>query len=223
MGKEVNLINRRFGRLLVIEYLGLRKRKDGRNNKYWKCVCDCGAIVEHTSGNLLSGKTISCGCYRKEKLHDLYYKGGKSKLYDIWRMMKKRCYEKDNPHFHNYGGRGITVCDEWLGKDGYVNFKKWSESSGYKEGLTLDRNDNNKGYSPDNCSWQTMEYQSNNKRNNRRLEMNGEVKTLAMWCKQYGADYSRTRYRINHGYSLYEALTTPPNELEKRRTNYGDR
>ena len=215
MSKEVNLIGKRFGRLLVTEYLGLKKRKDGRNNKHWKCVCDCGAIVERSSAALSSGHTISCGCYRKDLMHKLYYKGGKSKLYDVWRMMKIRCYDASSPHYNNYGGRGITICEEWLGESGYENFRNWAESHGYKDGLTLDRTDNNKGYEPNNCSWQTREHQSNNKRNNRFLEMNGETKTLAMWCKQYGAEYSRTRYRINHGYSLYEALVTPPKRIIK--------
>lgn len=216
MSKNLNLVGERYGRFVVIEYLGLKKRKDGHNSKYWLCVCDCGNVVEHTTAELLSGCSLSCGCYRKEKLHNLYYKGGNSKLYDVWRMMKKRCYDETCPQYKNYGARGITICDEWLGDFGYENFKKWAELHGYKEGLTIDRNDNNNGYSPENCSWRTMEYQSNNKRNNRLLEMNGETKTLAMWCKKYGAEYSRTRYRINHGYTLFEALTTPPRKLKEK-------
>lgn len=210
MSEPLNLVGQKIGRLTVIEYLGLRKRKDGRHYSWFLCECECGCMTEKKGTTLLSGKVKSCGCYRKDKMHELYYKGGKSKLYDVWRMMKSRCLDSSNPHYHNYGGRGITICNEWLGKTGYENFRKWAESHGYKDGLTLDRNDNNKGYSPENCSWQTMEYQSNHKRNNRYIEMNGVTKTLAMWCKEYGAEYSRTRYRINHGYTLFDALTKPP-------------
>jgi hypothetical protein len=121
--------------------------------------------------------------------------------------MNDRCFNSDFEWYHNYGGRGITICEEWLGCDGFHRFQKWAEQNGYKEGLTIERIDNNGNYCPENCTWVTRKRQSNNQRTNRRLTMGGVTKTLAEWCDEYKADYSRTRYRIDHGYTLKEALT----------------
>jgi len=209
MTKEIDLIGQRHGRLVCVEYLGLQKRDDGRNNKIWRCICDCGKEKVVTTNSFKS--SMSCGCYKKERLHDLRYKGDDSKhLYDIHRQMKLRCYDSTSKHYKNYGLRGIRICDEWIGDDGLDNFRKWAFESGYHKGLTIDRIDNSKNYSPDNCRWVDMKTQSNNKRNNVYLELNGRTQTLTQWCEEYNVPFARTEARLmKMGWSLEEALTIP--------------
>lgn len=103
------------------------------------------------------------------------------------------------------------MCDEWsCGLDGYYNFRKWAEENGYEDGLTIDRIDNDKGYSPDNCQWSTRKYQSNNKRNNTRVTIDGRTQTLTQWCEEFGVPYSRVRVRyMVMGWNIMDALTTP--------------
>lgn len=208
--KTIDLIGQRFGRLTVKSFAEYRYQPNGHKTAYWNCVCDCGETKIVSSGSLKNGATKSCGCLRKEMMRERQYRGGKSKLYGVHRMMKKRCYDKNYEHYKNYGQRGITVCDEWLGENGYLAFRKWAESNGYKDGLTLDRKDNDKGYSPENCTWETRKHQSNNKRNNVWVTINGETKTMAMWCEHYGVPYGRVEARYRKlGWSIEDALTIP--------------
>lgn len=107
--------------------------------------------------------------------------GGKgTKLYEVWCSMRARCNCKTNKHYKDYGGRGILVCSDW---DNFSNFKKWSEENGYKEGLSIERINNDGNYEPNNCRWATMKQQCNNQRNTLRFEFNGEVKTLHEWAE----------------------------------------
>lgn len=117
---------------------------------------------------------------QKEKKNRIYHGGRKTKLYQIWCGMKQRCFSKSDKSYGLYGGRGITVCDEW--KNNFVLFRNWSMKNGYKEGLSIDRIDNNGNYCPENCRWVTSKEQNNNKRNTIRIEYNGETKTLQEWA-----------------------------------------
>ena len=99
-----------------------------------------------------------------------------TRLYRIWKNMKYRCNNPNSPAYEDYGGRGISVCDEW---QSYVGFREWAIANGYNDHLTIDRKENNKGYCPDNCRWATPRQQGNNTRRNRVLVFNGEVKTLS--------------------------------------------
>ena len=125
MSKEVNLLGQRFGRLLVTENLGLRRRKDGRNNRYWKCICDCGNETELTSNSLTSGKVHSCGCLRREISRNkaTYHGHSHTKLYNVWQAFRDRCNKPNDPAYHNYGGRGIGYAPEW---NDYMTFHKWA-------------------------------------------------------------------------------------------------
>lgn len=141
-----------------------------------------------------------------------------SALSNIHQLIKQRCCNPDNSHFNDYGGRGITVCSDWLNTEksgtknyskGFISFKKWALTNGYKEGLTLDRIDNNKGYSPDNCHWVDMKAQCNNKRNNHYIVYKGETKTLAQWCTMLNLNYDRAKQRLNSlGWSVERAFET---------------
>lgn len=159
MNKEIN-IGDKFGRLTVLEELEQRKR----GMKVYKCQCECGNIVSVIGVNLTHGFTKSCGCYHKDRASEANKTHGEShtKLYYVWQDMRKRCTNPNHHAYEYYGGRGITVCDEWL--NSYEAFQEWALNNGYEQGLTIDRENNNEGYSPDNCRWVTMLVQSHNQR-----------------------------------------------------------
>lgn len=169
-GKQrIDLIGQRFGRLTVVEYVGMRG-----NNSFWHCVCDCGNKVDVSSGKLRSGWTQSCGCLHKELLSLRNKSHGKSgtRGYVLYASMKDRCYNEKSAEYHRYGGRGISVCDEWLSD--FDLFYRWLIDSGYEEDaprgvFTIDRIDNDGGYSPDNCRLISIQQQ-----NRRRKEVEVE-------------------------------------------------
>ena len=132
---------------------------------------------------------------------------GRTKLYQVWCMMKNRCQCPTSKYYKNYGGRGIKVCSEW---QSYEPFYEWAMSHGYKEGLSLDRIDNNNGYQPNNCRWADKVTQENNRRDNRFFEYKGERHTIAEWARIVGIDVRTLGYRFRKGWSVEDALTTKP-------------
>lgn len=164
----------RFGRLTVIE----RSGTDSDGKALWRCICDCHNILRVPGGNLVSGDTTSCGCYQKELAgvtdKRIYPTHGmtETRLYTIWTDMKQRCNNPRDPFFSDYGGRGIKVCEEW--ETDFSMFYTWAISHGYSIMLTIDRVNNDRGYSPDNCRWVTFEKQANDKR--RRDDNAADVK-----------------------------------------------
>lgn len=131
----------------------------------------------------------------------------RDRLRGIWYGMKERCLNPNNASYFRYGGRGITICDEW--RDDYNSFKAWATKSGYADSLTIDRIDNNLGYCPDNCRWATMKTQSNNRANNVFLEYGGERHTIAEWGDILGIDQDILQQRLKRGLSVEEAFTKP--------------
>ena len=160
--KRLNLIGQCFGRLTVIE----KGEETSSGQSMWICKCECGKKTKPIFGaNLTRGHTKSCGCLRtKHNKHN-------TRLYEVWRGMKKRCYCTSDQAYKNYGGRGISVCEEW--RDNFQAFYGWAMANGYnpsaKQGeCTLDRIDVNGNYEPSNCRWVTMKVQQNNRRNNKK-------------------------------------------------------
>lgn len=210
-----DLTGHKFGRLLVLgiaepEY----KSKRGRT---WKCLCDCGKIAYRPTGDLTKTKNPvrSCGCIHSEQLsqrnRESGIRGGDSKnpeferLYHIWGVMRHRCNNQNDTNYHLYGGRGITVCEEW--QNNWFAFKEWALSHGYQDDLTIDRINVNGNYEPDNCRWTTQQVQANNTRTNKILTYHGEDDTLANWCRRLNLDYFRTKARLNTcGYSVEDAF-----------------
>lgn len=151
-----DLTGRRFGRLTVIGRAG----SDKQDNAMWLCRCDCGTEKVIRGYHLRSGIIRSCGCLGHHGM-------SKTRLYDVWSSMKRRCYSKKHPHFKDYGACGISVCPEW--KDDFHSFAIWAKSHGYDENAprgecTLDRIDPNGNYRPENCRFADMKVQNNNKR-----------------------------------------------------------
>jgi len=191
MPKIKDLTGKKFGKLAVLEFIGISKHV-----AKWLCRCECGNITVVTCGSLRNGHTQSCGCLRDEKTieHNTTHGLSDHPLYPVWNDMRKRCKNKNAKRYKDYGGRGIKICEEW-GKTPEL-FIKWAEQNGYKEGLTIDRIDNNSDYCPKNCTFSTMAEQNNNKRNNHLIEYNGETKNINQWAKQLNVKYGTLWCRL---------------------------
>ena len=175
MGFKKDLTGQRFGRLTVIEYAGTLVTKNHSRTTMWKCKCDCGNIKDVRYSNLARGTTQSCGCIHKEKLGSMNrthgLSGNKTRLYTIWKNMRGRCFNTNDKSYDRYGGRGISVCEEW--DKSFEAFYKWSIENGYKEDiaesnrnrLSIDRINNDGNYEPSNCRWTNDFVQASNKRN----------------------------------------------------------
>lgn len=213
------------GKFDIEKWIGVRKNHlevVGKQKKMFVCRCDCGRTVFVNPVNFENETVKSCGnqdCPHHRSLvstHGL----SKERIYKIWVGMKDRCYNPKNSNWNLYGGRGIDICDEW--RNDVVAFRDWSLLHGYADDLSIDRIDNDKGYSPDNCRWADAKTQANNrhpyytfsqkKERKRRLNwtINGETKSAVEWCEQYGLSLPFVTYRIKKmGMTPYEALTTP--------------
>ena len=179
--KLIDLTGLKFGRLTVISRTGVAKG----GSATWNCVCACGNKTVADGGNLKRGKVQSCRCS-----HRKHGKAG-TRSYQTWDSMKQRCLNKNIPNYKYYGARGITICDRWL------TFKNFLEDMGDRpEGMTLERKDNDKGYTPDNCKWATPKEQNRNSRHNRMIEHQGQVKCLSEWAEKLGISYDTLWSRL---------------------------
>lgn len=195
--KVENIIGRRFGRLLVVENLNV----NSHGSKLHRCICDCGNKKDVPISYLKSGHTTSCGCLVKEMhtTHNL----SQSRLYNIHQGMLGRCFRKTDLAYSDYGGRGITICDEW--KNDFMAFYKWSLENGYREDLTIDRIDVNGNYEPSNCRWATKAEQTRNSRKNVFFTCNGVTKTISEWARELGIPLTTFNRRIKQN--------RPPKEI----------
>lgn len=218
-GRRVDITGKRYGRLTALR---VDEERTGKRT-YWICQCDCGNIIVTRRDSLENGHAKSCGCLPKHKC--IKHGKSKAKIYRVWIGMKERCYNKNHQNYNNYGGRGITVCPEWLGEHGIENFIRWSYENGYKENegrnkLTLDRKDVNGNYEPSNCRWADKDTQNYNKRCTRKIIVNGENKTILDLNREYGVSISTLRARYKkyiNGEICFDELISKEKLVNKPR------
>lgn len=207
----IDLTEQRFGKLVAKKIVG----KNSSGNYKWLCQCDCGNEKIVLQSNLRAGNTVSCGCHRKEILLHKTHGENHTDLYGVWHGMMLRCHTKSYRAYKWYGARGIIVCDHW---HKYENFRDWANQNGYQKGLTIERINNNKGYSPDNCRWATTKEQQNNRRSNHLVTYNGETHNITQWGEITGLGFDTIARRLKNGWSIEDTLTKPK-RIRKRKEN----
>jgi hypothetical protein len=200
----------KFGKLTVIELVS----GNNANNRRYRCQCECGGTKITSEGNLKRGRCKSCGClyfgHGGSKKKNIYL-GSDSRLYRIWGAMKNRCLGINKHKFKYYGGRGITVCNEWA--NSYNAFKKWALENGYDEqggrNCTIERINVNGNYEPSNCRWATIKEQMNNTRRNTFVEYDGKRMSLSQWADYLKIGYSSFMSRWSRGWTMERIVNTP--------------
>jgi hypothetical protein len=204
------MIGEKFGRFTII---GASERKG-----YWICCCECGSQRIVREFHLKTGHTRSCGCLKRDLISSARTTHGHTRNYKIsseyhsWIAMVRRCYRPKHETFSYYGGRGITICDEWQN-----SFASFIEHLGLKPSPlhTLDRIDNSRGYEPGNVRWATKKEQMRNRRNNHRLTFNGETHSTVEWSEIVGIKPKTIKWRIKAGWTIERALTQAIKEINR--------
>lgn len=211
-----DLTGKRFGHLVVIA--SAEKNPVYPSSRNWKVLCDCGRETSARTSVLNNGHKVNCGLchFHTERIASSQRTHGKShtRLYRIFRGMLSRCKNKNLKEYKDYGGRGISVCDEW--ENSFECFESWANLSGYKENLTIERIDNNSNYYPGNCTWITLYEQASNKRSNRLITYNNETKTMREWARTLNFRRGLIKDRLRRGWSTLKALSTPPRKCHQK-------
>ena len=201
--RMIDITGQRFGRLLVLERVGLSKSRSAR----WLCRCDCGTEKEVDGPNLRRGLTTSCGCYGHYIIGAATRTHGRtgSKVHYAWCSMRRRCEDEGNPKYPIYGGRGIKVCDQWQSFENFYADMGEPPSPAH----SIDRIDVNGNYEPDNCRWATAKEQANNQRPNHKITYNGETHGITEWSRRLGIHHVTLVNRIQRGWPLERAMAGP--------------
>ena len=208
MSRRIDMTDRRYGRLTVVKPSSVDPEK-------WVCQCDCGKTKEINGCSLRRGLTQSCGCLHVEmlKARGTHHKS-KTKIYRLWSMMLDRCNNPKNKYYPRYGKRGIKVCKRW---ETFDNF--YADMGERPNGKSLDRIDNDQGYTPDNCRWASRREQNLNKADNRRLTYQGKTQTLLEWSEELGINYSTLNTRLQRGWPDERVLGQPTKPVSVARRN----
>lgn len=209
--KYVDITGKTFGQWTVLNTSGLSGK-----NYLIRCRCSCGTIKDVFKGNVVSGKSVSCGCKRNEETRKRETVHGMSKTltYKTWASMINRCTNSNESCFKFYGGRGIRVCERWMD---FVNF--YNDMGEKPNGFSLDRIDPNGNYELNNCRWVSIKVQQRNKRNTVRAFFNGTSKSVAEWCEAFGIPYKLIISRMKKwNCSFDEAASRPVRKYLSRKS-----
>jgi hypothetical protein len=214
MSNFEDLTGMKFGKLTVVNFSDVKKF----SNLCWLCKCDCGEEVIVRATYLKNGRSTSCGCLRGEFMKNNAYlfnathRDSKSVEYHTWHGIKERCYNQNSEQYCNYGGRGIDVSDEWL-----CSYEQFLQDMGRRpsKNHSIERINNDKGYSKDNCKWATTKEQANNKRNNHLITYNGETLNVTQWSEKLNLAYGSLLYRSNSGWTAEKIFNTPIKKINR--------
>ena len=197
--KRIELTGKTFGNWYVISYSG----KTSNNAALWLCRCSCGAEKVVVGKTLREGKSTQCRSCATRNALTKPYRG--DRIVHVFSGMKQRCSNQNNKEYKNYGGRGITVCNEWLKSP--QAFYAWAYSNSFADGMSIDRIDNDQGYSPLNCRIVELSSQAKNRRTNYSITIDGETKCLSEWCRLHGIDrHAPVKLSKNSGITVADAL-----------------
>lgn len=214
-----DMVGSSFGNWKVLSFVCVREvGKSHVKKAFWLCECQCEkkTLREIPTDSLVSGNSKSCGCRKIELLNARSTKHGfarrgknGSSIYHVWSSMRNRCLNPNDQQYKYYGGRGVTICDEWASS--FIAFKDWAFENGYSVGLTIDRVDNNGNYEPDNCRWTDMKTQANNSRRCTYVTINDETHTVKEWSEILSIPYGTIMNRKNRYKNLsYEQAILMP-------------
>ncbi|MFT8476623.1 MAG: hypothetical protein ABF682_04360 [Liquorilactobacillus sp.] len=195
----IDLTGKRFGKLTVIEKSGPNKS----GNIKWVCKCDCGNTKIVNGSHLRSGHTKSCGCRRISSVSQGH---SKERIYVIWIGMHNRCYKPEHDAYKWYGNKGIKVCQEW---HTFMNFRKWALNNGYSNSRTIDRINSKLNYCPQNCRWETIKKQANNRSNNLIVNFQGKNFTATEFAEFIGYKQFTVYNRLRLGWTTERIANTP--------------
>lgn len=206
MGRKqqiMDLSGERYGRLTV-----LRLSHRVKCVNYWECACDCGAVSIVSASNLRAGHVRSCGCFRRQRITKINATHGMSHTpeHRTWASMNSRCTNPKDPSFPRYGGRGISVCERWQSFENFIEDMGGARPAG----TTIDRIDNDGNYEPGNCRWATVKQQSNNRRSNVLLTIDGETRTISAWAEAKGLSLCLVWQRYKRHKWPVQDLFLPP-------------
>lgn len=201
--RSADITGQTFGRLTAVRFV----RMNHNSKQVWRFKCECGRTTEKVANTVMSdarrGHKPGCGCQQ--------YAGGRrthgmhgTREYFVWKGIKQRCLDKNSVSYHNYGGRGVTICDRW--REDFAAFLADMGPAPSRR-HTVEREDNDKGYEPGNCRWATRGEQSRNKRDNRLLTFKGKTQTVTDWAAELGINKSTLFHRLDGGWSAEQALT----------------
>lgn len=204
MAKSLDQVGKTFERLTVIS----RADNDRHGNSRWLCRCQCGCEKIVRGSHQVSGNTQSCGCLDREMVIAMNYKHGmwKTRLYNIWKKMKDRCYNPNANNYRYYGGKGVKVCEEW---HSFQPFYEWAMANGYADNLSIDRISGFGNYEPNNCRWATVKEQNNNTSKNVYITIGKETRTVSGWAEETGTHRNTILTRMRNGMSPEAAVLTP--------------
>lgn len=200
--RAIDETGNRYERLVVLEYT--ESRQGG--HIMWLCKCDCGKETIVSGDSLRAGATKSCGCLASElEVVQLTHGMSCTPEHKAWRGAIQRCTNPNEPNYHHYGGRGITICSQW--RDSFEAF--YSDMGPRPPEHTLERINNSLGYTPDNCKWATLSEQGRNTRANHHLTYNGKTQCVTAWAEELDINPSTLFGRIRQDWTTERALTQP--------------